>query len=266
MEKALLYTSGLKLTGVEGMSRIYIGDEFCERLLPTGSEIDKLLSLCKEKSMGITLVTPYLTDAGIEKRLDLLQRLQKTTDNPEIVVNDWGFMEKLAETGNSSRLVLGRLLISQYLSPYHIRFLREKRLHKNRVRRNYCFFPDRFMNLLKVKRVDRIEFNSLDHYLACQPQLEENGIKAHIYHPFEYMTVSRYCGYAVKGPDVHSMITESCRRECFSYIAVKKSRYFGNKIIIKGNAHFKKRGKDPESLQVPPQRIVYNDFMTITEY
>ncbi len=72
MEQAVFIsrTENLKYCD-ENFSRLYFGNEFCERLIPTVQQLTKVLSVVRQKGLAFTLVTPYVTNAGI-KRLEKL--------------------------------------------------------------------------------------------------------------------------------------------------------------------------------------------------
>jgi hypothetical protein len=66
-------TSGLKYFQND-FTRIYFGQEFCERLLPSKDELEQVCAFSEKEGVPLTLVTPYVTDKGLLK-LEKLIRL-----------------------------------------------------------------------------------------------------------------------------------------------------------------------------------------------
>ena len=89
--------------------RLYFGVEFCQHLLATPDEVREAVAFCRERDLGLTLVTAYGTDAFVE-RVEAL--LEAVAEGPslEILVNDWGVLDLLQTRELPHRPVLGRLL------------------------------------------------------------------------------------------------------------------------------------------------------------
>ncbi len=91
-------------------SRIYFGVEFCQHLLPSEADVIAAAEQCRSRGLGMTLLTPYVTDGW----LDPVSRLVKTlievkAPDPEVVLNDWGLLRRLRrEFEGQVEWVLGR--------------------------------------------------------------------------------------------------------------------------------------------------------------
>lgn len=91
IEQALYATKLADLKHYTGsFSRVYFGNEFCQRLIPSAKELEQVLDFVSEKSLPFTLVTPYVTDEGLRILESLLLKLEKRKPGSEVVVNDWG--------------------------------------------------------------------------------------------------------------------------------------------------------------------------------
>ena len=84
--------------------------EFCERLLPSPSQLKKALDFVKENNADFTLVTPYVTNSGLQKVGKLITTLLELKPDSEIVFNDWGVFHLIKEYNYPLKPVLGRLL------------------------------------------------------------------------------------------------------------------------------------------------------------
>jgi len=100
-----------------GYRRLYFGQEFCERLLPTRSQLDEMQERARELGLAFTLVTPYVTEEGLEQVEALVGHLSGCDSRAEVVVNDWGVLYWLRETHPDLVPVLGRLLTKQKRGP-----------------------------------------------------------------------------------------------------------------------------------------------------
>jgi hypothetical protein len=84
-------------------SRLYFGVEFCQHLLPSPSDVAAARAFCDRRGWGLTLLTPYVTDAFLPAVDALFAELEPGT---EVVVEDWGVLRRAREAGLAP--VLGR--------------------------------------------------------------------------------------------------------------------------------------------------------------
>ena len=114
MERVLFISraENLKYAGQE-YGRIYFGNEFCEKLIPAVAEVEKVRDYCKKNKTGFSLVTPYVTDAGMAKLDKLFSFLLGNGESCEVIVNDYGVLSLINEEYPVLRPVLGRLLTKQ---------------------------------------------------------------------------------------------------------------------------------------------------------
>ena len=92
--------------------RVYVGSEFCERLIPAEKEVKTALKFCEKNGLGFTLVTPPLTYWGVARVKDILEILPEET---EVVINDWGILKDVKRLKLTP--VLGRLLVKYKRDP-----------------------------------------------------------------------------------------------------------------------------------------------------
>ena len=101
----------------DNFTRLYFGIEFCERLLPTMQQLKKVISFVKERKVGFTFVTPYVTNKGLKQLEALIPAVAREVPQVEIVFNDWGVFQFLKEARLPVSLVLGRLLTKMKRGP-----------------------------------------------------------------------------------------------------------------------------------------------------
>ncbi len=199
-------------------SRLYYGQEFCQNLLPTVQELDKALAFASEHGMALTLVTPYVTDAGIERVRELLTWLRAKDPGAEVVFNDWGVLVLLTEFP-SLEPVAGRVIDKMKRDPrfsgrdYEEFFSPEGR--KMLMTSNIT--APSYRQLLSCHRVNRVE---LDPVLqGFDFDLKPVNLKASVYLPFGFATTGRICfiGSLNRKPEEKFTVYGGCRRECQIY-------------------------------------------------
>ncbi len=120
-EKALFISRKENLKYLtDEFQRVYYGDEFCDRLIPSEKELKEVMAEVKEKGLSFTFVTPYVTEAGLNKLIKLFSVLPEKT---EVVVNDWGAFRVIKERFSGLVPVLGRLMIKLKRGPRIAGFL-----------------------------------------------------------------------------------------------------------------------------------------------
>ena len=116
MERAIFITHIDQLDGVDrcrkdgSYTRLYFGIEFCERLIPSVEEFKRALDYSRIHNLDISLVTPYVTDAGLSKLSSLFDYLTVNRIDCEVIINDWGVLNLINKKYRSLKPVLGRLL------------------------------------------------------------------------------------------------------------------------------------------------------------
>lgn len=260
-EKAVFLRDNL-LQSLSGFERIYIGDEFCERRLPSILTLENIYNRYSERNLQLTLATPYLTNEGIEKLTQILDFIIAENINmKEIVINDWGALQLLKSYNNRFQIILGRILVSRYLKEEHSQKMAQRYSQNGENTKFYYLFPDSFLDFIKIQNISRLEFNSYYHLAMTQKQLLEYGFKTHIYFPFVYLTTSRYCNCTNGYNSYFRNAIENCDEECQEYVAVMTNRRFPGGIFTKGNAYFIKEKENTEDFNLEVDRVVYNDFM-----
>ncbi len=96
------------------LAQLRLGSEFCERLLPATADLERLLAVADGLGVAAALVTPMVGDAGLAQLQRLLARLPAGS---EVIVNDWGVLQRVADGFGALRPVAGRLLCKMVKDP-----------------------------------------------------------------------------------------------------------------------------------------------------
>ena len=68
------------------------GNEFCERLIPSKKQLEKVLYCTEKRDLAFTMVTPYVTNKGLKKLEAVISFVAAKKPQSELVFNDWGVL------------------------------------------------------------------------------------------------------------------------------------------------------------------------------
>jgi len=170
--------------------RIYFGHETCEKLLPTFDEIGGLLEISEKRGLGLTFVTPFLTEQGMEKVLLFLEKLQSAMPRSgEIVTSDWGLIHQISKnniwTPVVSRLIAGQQVdfrlvnTTERSSPAMLHHLSSCTLMKNRT-----------AELFRQLGVHRFELSNVFQPMTLAG---DQPFRCSLHVPFVPLTIFRTC-------------------------------------------------------------------------
>ena len=189
------------------VDRLYLGNEFCERLLPSQRTLQGAVQAAERVGIAVTLLTPLVAD----RRLGQLRRLLRVVPNKtEVVVNDLGVLRLLCREFADLEPVAGRQLIKMIKDP---RLPSPAWAQVNPSHTGGSVLK----GLLKSMGVRRIEMDIPPFIRATE--LHPDGMLLSLHGPY---------GYVAKGPicrigSLHLQGLEKfapghrCRKECLSY-------------------------------------------------
>ena len=232
-----------ELFGPVRFTRLYFGQEFCERAMPGKQDMLEAIGECERKKIAFTMVTPYVTENGLAGLEELLGQLAGVQPGCEVVVNDWGVLYMLREKFPTFRPVAGRLLNKILRDPrmnYHLS--RQGSAGQMKMFRG-CSFSSRHMkNLLGIESVDRVD---LDNYFqGLDEDLPNWGFGLSLYVPFGCIATGRICLFSSWGQKKNHKFRTSgyqCSRQCRRYRLELSSREYPSenyRVFVKGNTVF----------------------------
>jgi len=218
--------------------RIYVGDEFCPIRLPAPSDLASFCQFSMDNNLGLTLLTPVLTDAWLDQCAELFEYLEKWHPEAEVVVNDIGTLLFLRNKHAGFRLSMGRLFNKGFkdprLSVKGMDLTPQLEDLMNESTFDGEMFP-RVMARLSVKRMERDLMPHGRRFFAHAP-----GHDTSYYFPFGYVTTGRVCWTAAfggKAPYAFTMLSK-CAKPCNTLsFRLKSSTTFQN-LIQAGNTVF----------------------------
>jgi hypothetical protein len=224
----------------ETCRRVYLGDEFCLHRQVDPKALIEFVRLAEERSWAVTLLTPPVTDDGLERCAPLFDRIDDPRLEAEVVVNDWGTLQFLRERHPSLRLSLGRLLNKGFKDPRlpdAAAFARMSEEAAGLLSRS-TFDSPRFQDEMSRLRVTRFERDLLPHGI---PGWEEpQGLGTSVYLPFGYVTMGRVCWLAsFEGSTEEKFsLADQCHRSCRDLSLHLEDAQTDLKLLQEGNAVF----------------------------
>lgn len=259
-EKAVFFTGLEQLQRYgENCDRIYFGQEFCQRLFPSADAVRRAVERALERKVSFTLVTPFVTNAGLAR---VRAAVQAAADAPglEVVVNDWGVLRFMHREYPKVPLALGRLLTKQKRGP-QILAMTDKvpETALDHFRRFNADVPH-VQDFLRTMGVARIELDNL-----LQGMARSKGLPASLYHPFGYITATRLCLLAEgTKPAKNLRSIGRCSCECAAYEVTLVHGDMPVPIHLRGNAQFyRKDSLPPDLAALNVTRLVYEPRIPI---
>lgn len=196
--------------------RIYIGDEFCPHRVPRLAEFDALLDFARKSNKHVTLLTPPVTDSGIEELSPALNRLRDSSPDAEVVANDWGVLIFLKEEYPEFRLAAGRLFDKGFKDPRlsDAGALTSQSQEMEAVLNKSAFDSPALQKKLVELRVQRIERDMFPY--RDSPPTSVAQLEASLYFPYGYITTGRACWVSTfdKSSDSRFVPPSDCSRPC----------------------------------------------------
>lgn len=289
MEKALFITRVSQLRYIDHKyTRVYYGNEFCERLIPSLQDLKEILSYIKMARLDFSFVSPYVTNIGLGRLKELFEFLKTKKVNCEVIVNDWGVLNLINHQYLNFQPVLGRLLVKQKRGPRLIKLLKRQvrpRLivnPENPSQKQIVFQKKLPLDLdpyykgsnaasvsiihkfLISQRVKRIELDNLGQGMLLR--LPKGRISASVYTPYVYITTTFFCPTAGCNEKKRIFLKRKpCKRQCQKYTFKLRHKTMPKVIYLKGNSQFYKNTRLAmrELKNLGVDRVVYQPEIPI---
>lgn len=267
MEKAIHITSfkHLRYFKKGEYQRVYWGVEFCQNLIPTLIDTERILTFINQNNLEVSLVTPFVTEGGLRKLKKMFNWLKKQkVKSLEVIVNDWGVLECLnTEFNGTFEIALGRLLVRQQRDPVIKKVLEKQppfavkgkdgtvrvtvhRPPEKKYQRGIraCYVNSSLLqDFLSKFGIKRVELSNLIQGL----NLEGIRFKKSLYMPYVNISTTRFCPMETKYQKIYRI--NMCRKECQRYYDILRSRAVPKIIYKRGNTTFYKNLLSPTLLR-----------------
>jgi len=239
MEQALFisrFSNSQYLT--DDFTRLYFGQEFCERLLPEESQLASAIALADERNLDFTLVTPYVTCAGLARVERLVALLAARRPEAELVFNDWGVFHLVRHEFPQLKPVMGRLLNKMKRGPRIMNIFEKIPGASQDYFRTPGLDAPALVDFLITSGIGRVEFDNVLQGIRLDGV--DRRIKRSLYLPFAFVSTTRFCLSAnCDKPEYADRIgIFPCGRECQRYTFHLFNPVMTLPLIRKGNTIF----------------------------
>lgn len=258
MEHALyLSRTDLKDDLEDRYTRVYYGAEFCQNLIPTTKELGSVLDLCERRKLDLTLLTPFVTDAGLDKLEPLFALMAERRPGSEVVINDWGTLRMINDRFDALVPVFGRLITRQKRGP-RLSLLKGKvpDAMVDHFRRLGITVPV-VRRFLSERRIGRIELDWPLQGLDVNLDFPDVKLSGTLYMPWVYVTTTRLClTNACDQPEkVDRVGIFPCGRECETYTFRLTHPTVPVELVLKGNTQFYRNEDVPSETELEAMGI-----------
>jgi hypothetical protein len=189
------------------VGRLHLGNEFCERLIPSVAVLRRAVALADAAGFKLTLATPSVPDAGLARLRRLFRLLP---GDVEVVVNDYGVLRLLQREFPALEPVAGRQLCKAIKDP---RLPSEQWARLNPGSADAPAFRD-MLDRLGIRRIE------LDVPPYARPSdLRTGGPALSVHAPFGYAVRGRICRVGSLRFDGRGKFRPGlgCGKECLRY-------------------------------------------------
>jgi hypothetical protein len=226
-------------------SRVHVGNETCERLLPEPRAIGSWVASARKGGLALTLVLPPLSRDGLAKAEEAVRALEGAADS-EVVANDWGTVHRLRARHPGLTIVLGRLTLKMLRDPRLAEYFDSPQAPmaaRAALCRSGELAPG-FRALMERYGIGRREVDPfLQPLEADEWGCRSEKISVHV--PYLFVTMGRACllGAMHRDPGEKFVPGAPCRSECRAYAVEFRLPVPGGSgevkhLLNRGNAYY----------------------------
>lgn len=242
------------------LTGVYFGNEFCEKLMPSVTDILECYYRCNDLQLSFTLVTPLVSDLGLQQLEDIFQVLAQHQLSLDIVFNDWGVCKLLDERYPQWQKRVGRTLDKMIREPrLNDADYQGMRASVRAFMQEPPCFADSYRQVLQQFHVHGVELDCVPQgYDVASEQWNLPNLQTSLYFPFYCITSGRLCMMKALGqpPEMKWNLESPCACLCQQYNQVMQKFMLRNgkkaklRLLRKGNAVFG-CNPDNDSLLLP---------------
>lgn len=224
--------AGAQATGGHGRpTRLHFGSEFCEALLPQEGQLRHALAQAAAGGLALALVTPILSDAGMDRLRRLLALL---TPGSEVVANDWGVLRLLHRERPDLTPVAGRMICKMIKDP-RLPSAEWAKLYPHGIH------SGPFGQVLDRLGVRRLELDVPP--FADIADFRSDRFKVSVHAPYGFSVKGRACRIgSLRQSEADKFATgHSCHKECLTFVGeLSRPELGGNDLptFQRGNTVF----------------------------
>jgi hypothetical protein len=200
-------------------TRVYVGSETCERLLPTPGALRSWAETARGGRVALSLVLPPLSRDGLAKAEEAVRALDGV-EAFEVVANDWGTVHRLRSRHPGLTIVLGRLTHKMLRDPRLAQYFDSPQAPapaRAALCRSGELAPG-FRALMERYGIGRREVDPFLQPLEAD-EWGSRSEKLSLHFPYLFVTMGRACllGAMHREPAEKFIPGAPCRSECRKY-------------------------------------------------
>jgi hypothetical protein len=222
---------------------VYVGNETCERLLPSAEAIGSWAAAAREGEVALSLVLPPLSRDGLAMAEGAVRALEGV-EGAEVVAGDWGTVHRLRSLHPGLAIVLGRLTHKMLRDPRLADFF-DSPLAPVAARSALCRSGELapgFRALMERYGIGRREIDPFLQPLE-EDEWEGRGERLSVHLPYQFVTMGRGCLPAAMHREGKGKFVAGgpCGTECAKYaveyrVPVPGGNGTGRHLLSLGNA------------------------------
>lgn len=231
-----LFLHTLPSTLPAGVTRIYVGAEFCPWRLPDLGSLRCMLNWARTNQCAFTLATPVLIEPRRVELANLLATLMPAfSETDELVISDWGVLELARAVNPNIPIVIGRTLSGQKRDPRTPTLGFDSAELKHFRSSSWHAAPA--VAMLQDLRIARVEFDNLWQGLEPLP----TPLRGTVHTPYAMVASSRNCPFRLPG------VATPCPQPCGEAFSLTRDD-LPSPLLQGGNTQFVKVPQLPPDL------------------
>ena len=176
-----------------GNQRVYIGNEFCQNLLPC-NHILEYINKANDEDYEVTVMLSVMDESMVKRIICVIDEIEQycviNQKKIEIIVNDWGVLNYIKSNTSMIVPVLGRLLNKRIKDPRRRWTWHDK--NDESLRSNCLSNNDYFRKFVNEYGVERFEFEVYENKEDVKSLILKGNMNS-LHFPFYQMMTSLYC-------------------------------------------------------------------------
>lgn len=190
---------------------IFLGDDYCDRLLLNEESVEEVYSLLCNYNVSLGIKTPVISENNVDKYCTFIDKLGKLHNKIYVTVNDWGLLYYIMEKDFSNlEIIIGRFLTRQKVDRLTSQL--EGKI-PSIVYSHFCtptLLNEAFIKYATSKNIHIFELENVPNNVIL-PKLE-NEYDIMVSFPYVCTALTRYCPYYQNENDYLKISV--CNKEC----------------------------------------------------
>jgi hypothetical protein len=183
-----------EITISAGYDIIFIGDDYCDRLIIENKTLEKIYLLTQKNGVSLGIKTPVISESIISRFCLMIDYIIERKMNVFITVNDWGLLSYiLSKSYDGIEIITGRFLVRQKTDRFTISL---RNAIPENVYQHFCtptLLNQAFFKFAKEHGLKIFEIENVPNEILL-PEINDSYLIMLTY-PYVCTALTRYCPY-----------------------------------------------------------------------